>query len=309
MSKLILKGETELDALVDAVARAPRATALFCDIDGTIAPIVADPYAAAVPPRMRVVLAALAVRLGLLAFVTGRDLAQGQTMVAVDGAAYVGTHGLEVMEPGGEARCTSAAEPYIEAVHEFAGRGAALAAIWPGIVTEDKRTVVSVHYRSTADPAAARAAIEKQIAAPAREAGLAISTGHFVVEVRPPLATSKGTAVTGLLETRELKTVIFCGDDLTDVTGFNAVHEWATLDMGGGTAADAPGQPSAPDAGRQSAPDAGQPEAPVRRRAGYAVAALTAETPPAVKEASEIQVAATPGMYEVFARLLAAIKS
>ena len=300
MSELTLKGETELDVLVDAVARAPRATALFCDIDGTIAPIVADPYAAAVPPHMRVVLAALAARLGLLAFVTGRDLVQGQTMVAVDGAAYVGTHGLEVMEPGGEAHGTAAAEPYVAAVRKFAVRAAALAAAWPGVVTEDKRTVVSVHYRSTADPAAARAAIEKEIATPAREAGLAISTGHFVVEVRPPLAISKGTAVTGLLETRELTTAIFCGDDLTDVTGFNAVHEWATRDISR-TATNVASQPSVLDAGK--------PEAPAGRRAGYAIAALTAETPPAVKEASDIQVAATPGMYEVFARLLSATES
>ena len=124
MSELILKGETELDALVDAVARAPRATALFCDIDGTIAPIVADPYAAAVPPHMRTVLAALATRLGLLAFVTGRDLTQGRTLVSVDGAAYVGTHGLEVMEPNGKAHGTAAAEPYVETVHEFAVRAA-----------------------------------------------------------------------------------------------------------------------------------------------------------------------------------------
>ena len=306
MSELILKGETELDTLVAAVARAPHTTALFCDIDGTIAPIVADPYAAVVPPHMLVVLTALVTRLGLLAFVTGRDLAQAQTMVAVDGAAYVGTHGLEVMEPGGEARCTSAAEPYIEAVHEFAGRGAALAAIWPGIVTEDKRTVVSVHYRNTADPTAARAAIENKIAVPAREAGLAISTGHFVVEVRPPLAISKGTAVTGLLETRELATAIFCGDDLTDVTGFNAVHEWATRDMSKTTHT---ASKAAANAASQPTPDVGRPEAQTGQRAGYAVAALTAETPPAVRETSDIQVAATPGMYEVFTRLLAATES
>ncbi len=281
MSELILKGAAAFDELVDAVARAPHATALFCDVDGTIAPIVADPYAAAVPPHVRAVLAALAPRLGLLAFVTGRDLTLSRAMVAVDGAAYVGTHGLEVMEPDGETRGTATAEPYVDAVHEFAVRAEALAAIWPGVVTEDKRTIVSVHYRNTADPAATRAAIENEIAAPAREAGLAIATGHFVVEVRPPLAISKGTAATGLLEARELATAIFCGDDLTDVTGFDAVHEWAARGVS-------------------------LPAALTGRRGGYAVAALTAETPPAVKESSDIQVAATPGVYEVLARLLAA---
>ena len=116
-----------------------------------------------------------------------------------------------------------------------------------------------------------------------------------MVEVRPPLAISKGTAVTGFLETRELTTAIFCGDDLTDVTGFDAVHEWATRDMSK-TAANVASQSSALDAGR--------PETPAGRRAGYAIAVLTAETPLAVKEASDIQVAATPGMCEVLAAAL-----
>ena len=110
---------------------------------------------------MRVVLTALAARLGLLAFVTGRDLAQGQTMVAVDGAAYVGTHGLEVMSRAARRtvpRRRSRTSP------PFGVRPSApprWPPSWPGIVTEDKRTVRKCHYRKTADPAAARAAIEE----------------------------------------------------------------------------------------------------------------------------------------------------
>ena len=90
-----------LAAALRAAAREPRATALFCDIDGTVSPIVADPYEAVVPDRVPRDLAALAPRLGLLAFVTGRDVRQAAAMVGVDGAAYVGLHGFDVLTPDG----------------------------------------------------------------------------------------------------------------------------------------------------------------------------------------------------------------
>lgn len=276
MAATILKGAAELTELTDAVAREPRAAALFSDVDGTISPIVADPYAAIVPAEFRAALATLAPRLGLLAFVTGRDLDQARAMVDIPGAAYVGLHGFQLLEPGGEPRGAEGAQPYIGAVQELAAaaeRG--VARRHRGIVVENKLTMVDVHYRQAADTEAARRDIEASIVAPARERGLDIATGHFVVEVRPPLPLSKGTAIAELLATRpHLTTAVVCGDDLTDVTGFAAARSWAA----GG-----------------------------ERRACYAVAALTGETPAPVKAAADIWVDATPGVYEVLTRLVAAI--
>ena len=94
--QLILRGADALADTLRVVARAPRATALFCDIDGTVSPIVSDPYAAVVPEPFRAALAALAPRLGLLAFVTGRDVRQAAAMVGLEGATYVGLHGFDL---------------------------------------------------------------------------------------------------------------------------------------------------------------------------------------------------------------------
>ena len=247
----MLMGNETYRTCLSAVARDPRATALFCDIDGTISPIVADPYAATVPAAFRTVLAALAPRLGLLAFVTGRELAQGREMVDVASAAYVGMHGLETVEPGGETQSAATAEPYVAAVQESARRAEQLAVRLPGLIIENKRLMFDIHYRKAADPAAALEAIQEEVVAPAREAGLGIAGGHFIVEVRPPLPLSKGTAVAALLDARpRIATTLVFGDDLTDTTAFAAVHEWA---------ARAPG------------------------RLACAVAALTEETPAAVR--------------------------
>lgn len=256
-----------------AVRRAPRAAALFCDIDGTIAPIVAHPADAVVPARFKTLLRALVARLGSVAFVTGRALDDGRRMVDVEGAAYVGTHGLEVVAADGSSFTEPQAERYVDAVQRIAALAAAELEGVDGVVLEDKRTVLAVHYRLAPDADRARHEIVARVVEPARAAGLAISTGHFVYEVRPPLPVTKGTATRRLLAAGDPVTAVFCGDDLTDVTGFEAVHSWAAADA---------------------------------RRYACAVAAVTAETPRPVTEAADVQVAATEGMYEFLGRLLAA---
>jgi len=273
----ILHGGELLTAALAAVARAPRAAALFCDIDGTISPIVADPFEAVVPDAFRAALAALAPRLGLLAFVTGRDVRQARAMVGVEGAAYVGLHGFDVLGADGTIARDPSAAPYVEAVQRMARRVRALDAERLGLVVENKGPMLDLHYRKAADPAATLAELETEILGPARDLGLAVATGHFLVELRPPEPVDKGTAVLSLLRDGQgeasLRTAVFLGDDLTDRHGFEAVHDWAAARDG---------------------------------RHALAVAALTVETPHEVKEAADVWVAATPGMAAVLDRLLEA---
>ena len=61
---LILKGDDQLDACLRAFAAAPRAGALFCDIDGTVSPIAPRPVDAVVPDATREVLAGFRSRAG-----------------------------------------------------------------------------------------------------------------------------------------------------------------------------------------------------------------------------------------------------
>jgi trehalose-phosphatase len=293
--QLILRGAGELAGALRAAAHAPRATALFCDIDGTVSPIVSDPYRAVVSEPFRAALAALTPRLGLLAFVTGRDVRQAAAMVGLTGAAYVGLHGFDRMAPDGTVTRDPAAQPYVDAVQRMARRVRGLDAARLGLVVENKGPMLDLHYRQAADPAATLAVLEAEVLRPARDLGLAVATGHFLVELRPPVAIDKGTAVLSLLRsaagdgTAPLQTAIFLGDDLTDCTGFAAVHEWARA--GAGTAADERG---------------GAPTAP---RAALAVAALTDETPRQVKDDADVWVAATPGVYEVLTELLQATRA
>ncbi len=272
---LIMEGGAQLAAAVSAFARAPRAGALFCDIDGTISPIVSRPGDAAVAAEFRDVLAGLVERLGLVAFVTGRALEDGRRMIPLDGAAYVGTHGLEVLGADGTVLTEPQAERYVTQVQEVADAAARdLDCEALGVVLENKRTMLAIHYRLAADAAATRHELLQKVVEPARGRGLAISTGHFLFEVRPPLPFTKGTATRRLLGAGDYLAAMFCGDDLTDVTGFDALHWWGEQDA---------------------------------RRGACALAAVTAETPRPVLEGADVLVRATPGVLEALSRLLAAV--
>jgi trehalose 6-phosphate phosphatase len=231
-----------------------------------------------VPAAFRAQLATLAPRLALLAFVTGRDVRQAQAMVGVEGAAYVGLHGFDVLATDDTVLRDPAAEPYVEAVQRMARRVRGLDAERLGLIVENKGPVLDLHYRQAADPADTLAVLEEQVLAPARDLGLAVTTGHRLVEVRPPEPVDKGTAVRSLLDRvadagRPVRVALFFGDDLTDCHGFDAVHRWAAAGEG---------------------------------RLSLAVAALTDETPPQVKDGADVWVAATPGVAQVLRLLLVA---
>ncbi|HET6496316.1 MAG TPA: trehalose-phosphatase [Thermoleophilia bacterium] len=270
-SHLIVSGEHSLEACTHAFARAPREAALFCDIDGTISPVASRPADAVVPARFHELLAALRDRVGLLAFVTGRGSEDGHRLVPLDDATYVGAHGLELMSDGHTVQTEPLAERYVADVQAIAAIAARdLDQQRLGIVLEDKRTVLAIHYRLAPDTSATRHEILRKVIEPARARGLAISTGHCAFEVRPPLPFTKGTAIRRLLDAGSHHAALTLGDDLTDITGFRAIHEWAERDG---------------------------------RRSAYALAAVTAETPEAVSVEADIVVAATPGVAEVLTRL------
>ena len=178
---------------------------MLLDVDGVLAPIVVRPADADVPPETRAELARLVTRYALVACVSGRVGEDARRIVGVDGVVYAGSHGLE-LDPE--------ADRWVEPLRAFAAT-----VDWP---YEDKRLTGSFHYRTAPDEAAARAALER-VAERAREAGLVPRWGRKVLELRPPLAADKGTAVRRLLAERGLTRALYAGDDTTDLDAFAAL--------------------------------------------------------------------------------------
>jgi trehalose 6-phosphate phosphatase len=197
---------------VDAIARLaaePGRAAVIFDVDGTLAPIVPRPEDAGVPPETRAELERLAGRYRLLAFVSGRMGADARRMVGVEGATYVGVHGLE-LEP--------TAADWREPLAELAS------ADWPWGPVEDKGLTVSFHYRNAGDQDAAVRGAE-ELADRAREAGLVPRFGRKVLEVRPAVDADKGTAVRQLVREAGVEHALFAGDDTTDLDAFRGLRE------------------------------------------------------------------------------------
>jgi trehalose 6-phosphate phosphatase len=190
------------DALLAPLREAPGLSGIVFDVDGTLAPIVARPELAAVPEETRAELRRLAGAYLLVACVSGRAGADARRLVGVDGVAYVGNHGLELL-PG--------AEELRDRIARFRQTA--------GLPVEDKGLSLSYHYRQAPDEAAARAELEK-VAERARGEGLDARWGRKVLEIRPAVAADKGTAVRSLLERSRARRALYAGDDTTDLDAF-----------------------------------------------------------------------------------------
>jgi trehalose 6-phosphate phosphatase len=191
---------------LDLIAAEPEQAALFLDIDGVLAPIVARPEDARVPPETRAELERLAGRYALVAAVTGRPSEEARAIVGVETMTYVGEHGLE-LDP--------AAEEWATRIHDYAGDVA-----WTD--RELKPLSVAFHYRTAPDHVVARERLEP-VAVAALNEGFRTRWGRMVLEVLPPIDASKGTAVRQLLETSGLRRALYAGDDTTDLDGFAAL--------------------------------------------------------------------------------------
>ena len=191
--------------LLAPLREAPGETALLFDVDGTLAPIAARPELASVPPETKVELARLAAKYVLVACISGRTGEEAEALVGVEGIRYVGNHGLELDERA------------IELANQIAAFRDSV-----GLPVEDKKLSLSYHYRLAEDEDAARAELEL-VAARARAEGLDPRWGRKVLEIRPPVAADKGTAVRALLASAPVRRGLYAGDDTTDLDAFEGL--------------------------------------------------------------------------------------
>jgi trehalose 6-phosphate phosphatase len=198
---------------------------LLFDVDGTLAPIVARPDQASVPARTRDLLIRLSRRYAVVACVSGRRAEDARRVVGVDELAYIGNHGLERLSAGSaRAQITSEAMSHAADIRAFATAAYTAELRGAGIRTEDKEAIWAFHWRGAPDEASARELLER-IAELASEVGLVPHWGRMVLEIRPPIATDKGTAVARELSTANVTAALYAGDDTTDLDAFRGLRE------------------------------------------------------------------------------------
>lgn len=200
---------------------------VLLDVDGTLAPIAPRPEDASVPAATRDAVQALAAaRDTHVALVSGRGAEDARRLVGVDGVWAIGNHGLETIDPGGILSVDARVAAWEGALQSVRSSAAGVVASVPGSRVEDKGATLSIHYR-LAD-AADVPRLESAVATAAERAGLRITRGRKVIEVRPPLAVDKGTAVLALAQrlgaTERSASILFAGDDTTDEDAMEALR-------------------------------------------------------------------------------------
>jgi trehalose 6-phosphate phosphatase len=207
----------------------PRQAAVFCDIDGTLAPIVRRADDAKVGESASRLLAVIARRYRCVACISGRPAAEARRLVGVGAIAYAGTHGAELLLP-------SAAHPVLDPeVASWADRVRGFAREHDSrelrtlrVRIEDKGPITAFHWRGAPDEEAAHRRVA-EIGDAAEESGLWIHWGRKVLEIRPPVEINKGRAIRELVSRFPVKAAMFAGDDATDLDAFDALDQLVSV--------------------------------------------------------------------------------
>ncbi|HEY0826098.1 MAG TPA: trehalose-phosphatase [Ramlibacter sp.] len=193
--------------------------ALFLDFDGTMVEIAPQPHAVHVPEPLLVALQELHRYLdGAIAVISGRPIAQIDEFLSPLQLPVAGVHGAERRGAGGEV--------YLLDTHpldlvEAAAR--ALAQEHPGLLVENKRGSLALHYRQR--PELEELCVKTMQQAVDASPGVTLLRGKMVAEAKPGGA-SKGQAIEAFLAEPPFagRKPVFIGDDITDEVGFSTVQ-------------------------------------------------------------------------------------
>jgi len=223
--------ETYVDSLPSATTAnleaelGDRPPAVFLDYDGTLSAIAPRPEGAVLAEASRDVLERLARR-WTVAIVSGRDRADVEAMVGLDGLYYAGSHGFDISGPDGfsEQRGSEYRASLDAAADELEAAITSLDGVW----VERKLVAVAIHFRQ-GGPGSEAAVGEAARAVAARHPDLRVAGGKKIVELRPNIDWDKGKAVLWLLETLDLARddviPVYVGDDETDEDAFRALAD------------------------------------------------------------------------------------
>ena len=198
--------------------------ALFLDFDGTMVDIAPQPHAVHVPEPLISLLQDLDSYLqGAVAVISGRPIAQIDEFLQPLKLPVAGVHGAERRGADGQLHLFNT-HP-LDHVQEAA---CALAALHPGLLVENKRGSLALHYRMA--PELEAECIRTMQQAVDESPGLTLMRGKMVVEAKPG-GSSKGRAIEDFLAEAPFagRTPVFIGDDVTDEAGFSTVQRLGGL--------------------------------------------------------------------------------
>ncbi len=216
--------------------------ALFLDVDGTLLDIAETPLSVRVDAGLNDLLRELLHSTGgALALVSGRRIAEMDVLFAPLTLPAAGLHGFERRDAAG---CSHYGKlPSAVALEAVRGRMLELVAHRPGLLVEDKRFALALHYRRAPELESLVVGAMAHIAESVRPE-FELQLGKMVAELRPAGST-KGAALGQFMTEAPFRGryPIYIGDDLTDESAFEWINDAGghsiAVNVGGPTAAQA----------------------------------------------------------------------
>ncbi len=150
---------------------------MLLDVDGVLAPIVAQPDDAHMPETTRRPLIEVARRYGVVACVSGRRASDARRIVSLGSIAYLGNHGSEVLRPGAVApEADRELQAWTRRVRGFMREAYGEELKRLRVRLEDKEAIAALHWRGVPDEEGAEQAI-RAVAERAEAGGLQDALG------------------------------------------------------------------------------------------------------------------------------------
>jgi len=205
----------DVAATIDALAERPSETVLLSDYDGSLSPIVDQPDDAVPLPAALDAIAALVDRLGRVGIVSGRPVEYLAALIPVEGLVLAGLYGMESMIAG-ERVVDPRVVPFLDAVAHASDEAEARL---PGVIVERKAGVsVTLHWRVAPDREQEVLGVASELAG---RYGLSELRTRCAIELRPPVAIDKGTAIDAFIA--GFSVASYAGDDTGDLAAFDAL--------------------------------------------------------------------------------------
>ncbi len=198
----------------------PGHPAVFLDLDGTLVEIAQRPDAVNRTRRLDTLLRLLPAFAGnAVAIVSGRQVADVDTLLAPHRLAVAGVHGLERRNAEGNMTRAVVDLDWMDNTRDAMER---FLAAHPGLLLENKGASLALHYRNRPELEDKVRRFVEELDLPAAAERL---NGRKVVEIKP-LQVNKGSAIRAYMSESPFagRTPVFAGDDVTDETGFAAVN-------------------------------------------------------------------------------------
>lgn len=186
------------------------------DFDGTLARIVRDPEAARMSEATELLLSQFS-KLVPVAIISGRSVDDLKSRVSFKPHFLIGNHGLEGFQDtiGNLEKAQQSSQAWMGVISGIKFE--------PGVEVEHKTYSLAIHYRKARNKTKARAQIKSVVETLDPVPHLIL--GKCVVNLIPPGAPHKGTALLKLLNASDTKHAFYIGDDDTDEDIFGLPYQ------------------------------------------------------------------------------------